>query len=111
MSDYTYQIHLDQDIRPLKNDILVYGMESGERVSAGGIIIQDDNGKDTGIRPRRCWVYAVGSDVNNVSVGQEILVSHGRWSRGIKVSKSNGESLVIRKIDPKDILLVWNNSN
>jgi hypothetical protein len=33
------------------------------------------------------------------------MVSHGRWSRGIKIEDENGE-VTIRKVDPKDILLV-----
>jgi uncharacterized ubiquitin-like protein YukD len=33
------------------------------------------------------------------------MVEHGRWTRGIKIEDENGEQ-IIRKVDPKDILLI-----
>jgi hypothetical protein len=47
----------------------------------------------------------LGPEVKGLEVGQYIMVSHGRWSRGIKIEDENGE-VTIRKVDPKDILLV-----
>jgi hypothetical protein len=38
-------------------------------------------------------------------VGQWICVAHGRWTRGVDIL-DNGTELTIRKIDPKDILLI-----
>jgi hypothetical protein len=38
-------------------------------------------------------------------VGQWICVAHGRWTRGVEVEDEAGPK-TIRKIDPKDILLV-----
>lgn len=34
------------EIRPLKNKVLVHNVESGARMSRGGIIIPDDDGKE-----------------------------------------------------------------
>jgi hypothetical protein len=61
--------------------------------------------KNSGIRPRWGKIYALGPEVKGLEVGQYIMVSHGRWSRGIKIEDENGE-VTIRKVDPKDILLV-----
>jgi hypothetical protein len=33
------------------------------------------------------------------------MITHGRWTRGIKIEDENGEQ-IIRKVDPNDILLV-----
>jgi co-chaperonin GroES (HSP10) len=92
-------------ITPLKDTILVHGMDFNERVTSSGIIIPDDDMKSSGIRPRWAQVYAVGPKIDYLTPGQYILVAHGRWTRGISVIDSEGEK-TIRKVDPKDILLV-----
>ena len=58
-----------------------------------------------GIHPRWGKVYAVGKNQQDIKVGQYVCVSHGRWSRGLEIEDDNGEQ-TIRRIDPKDILLV-----
>jgi co-chaperonin GroES (HSP10) len=93
------------DVTPLRDQVLVCDMESGDRLTRGGLILLDDNGKNHGIRPRTCTVYAVGEGVDYVSVGDQVLVSHGRWSRGVKIV-SGDTTRVIRKVDTKDILAV-----
>jgi hypothetical protein len=91
---------------PLKNKVLVTNIESGDKITKSGIIIPDDDGKERGIRPRWAEVYAVGSDVKDLKPGQWILISHGRWSRGIPVPNTNS-SVIIRQVDyPEAILLV-----
>lgn len=90
---------------PLKDTILVHGMEFRERISRGGLIIPDDDMKSSGIRPRWAQVYAVGPDVTDVKVGDYIMIAHGRWSRGIAIEDEDGEK-TIRKVDPNDILLI-----
>jgi hypothetical protein len=50
-------------------------------------------------------VYAVGPDQQDVHVGQWVCVAHGRWTRGIDIEDEMGKR-AIRKIDPKDILLI-----
>ena len=80
-------------------------MHFGERKSAGGIILMDDDGTEGGIHPRWAKVYAVGNQQEDVTVGQWVMVSHGRWSRGFKVKK-DGVELEVRMIDENDILLV-----
>jgi hypothetical protein len=94
-------------IRAIKKDVIVTDMSFDVRLSTGGLILLNDNGKSTGIRPRWGRVYAVGKDQQDVQVGQWICVAHGRWTRGLDIE--DGESITkrtIRKIDPNDILLV-----
>ena len=99
------QYTVDNDITPLKKRVLVSKMHFGEVKSKGGIILIDDDGSAEGIHPRWAEVYAIGNKQEDVKVGQWILVSHGRWSRALKVKKDNVE-LEVRMIDEDDILLV-----
>jgi hypothetical protein len=94
-----------QQLKALKNTVLVSDMVFDERISTGGIVLLNDNGKGNGIRPRWGRVYAVGPEQKDVVVGDWVLVAHGRWTRGLDIEDETGE-LTIRKIDPKDILLV-----
>ena len=99
------QYTVNHDITPLKKRVLVSKMHFGETKSKGGIILIDDDGSEGGIHPRWAEVYAIGNKQEDVKVGQWILVSHGRWSRALKVKKDNVE-LEVRMIDEDDILLV-----
>ena len=99
------QYTVDHDITPLKKRVLVSKMHFGETKSKGGIILIDDDGSEGGIHPRWAEVYAIGNKQEDVKIGQWILVSHGRWSRALKVKKDNVE-LEVRMIDEDDILLV-----
>jgi co-chaperonin GroES (HSP10) len=85
--------------KPLRDGILVNNMEFGEQRTEGGIIILSDDGKSGGIHPRWGKVIAIGPEQQDVSVGQYVLVAHGRWSRGFKL---NGET--VRTVDPNDVL-------
>jgi hypothetical protein len=75
------------------------------RTLTSGIILPGDNGKSSGIRPRWGRVYAIGPEQQDVTVGQWICVAHGRWTRGIEIEDDTGVK-TIRRIDPKDILLI-----
>jgi co-chaperonin GroES (HSP10) len=94
------------DLSPLKDQILVYNMEQGEKRLSSGIILLDDNGKETGIKPRWCQVYKVGSEIDYVSPGEYVLVEHGKWTYGINVDLEDGSTIYLQKIDPTAILLV-----
>ena len=99
------QYTVNHDITPLKKRVLVSKMHFGETKSKGGIILIDDDGSEGGIHPRWAEVYAIGNKQEDVKVGQWVMVSHGRWSRALKVKKDNVE-LEVRMIDEDDILLV-----
>ena len=101
-----HKITQDQ-LKALNDNVIVADMEFDTRLSRGGIIIPNDNGTSLGIRPRWGRVYAVGPQQKDVEVGQWIMVAHGRWTRGIDIDDGTSEhKRTIRKIDPKDILLV-----
>ncbi len=93
-------------VRPLPSDILVHGMDLGEQITKSGIVIQSDDGKAHGVKPRWAQVYKVGSSVDlDVKVGQWVLIEHGRWTRKIKID--DGESVKeFQKIEVKSIMAV-----
>jgi co-chaperonin GroES (HSP10) len=93
------------EIRPLNDVVLVRDMQFDQRITSSGIVLLNDNGKSSGIRPRWGQVYATGPDQKDVRVGQWICVAHGRWTRGIEIEDEQGQQTV-RRIDPNDILLV-----
>ena len=88
-------------LRAIRDHIIVSDMKFKERLSHGGIVLLSDDSTSAGIRPRWAKVHAVGNECTDVEVGQYVLVSHGRWTRGIK-----HEDEVIRRIDNDDILAV-----
>jgi len=90
---------VEGDFKPLRDGILVRNMDFGEQKTASGLIVLSDDGKTGGIHPRWGEVIAVGNEQEDVSVGQYVMVAHGRWSRGFEL---NGET--VRTVDPKDVL-------
>ena len=107
MTKAAYAAHQLQrrQLRPLKDSVIVSDMIFDVRISTGGIIIPNDNGKSTGIRPRWGQVYAVGPDQQDVTPGQWVCVEHGRWTRGIDIEDESGK-ITVRRVDPKDIMMV-----
>jgi len=93
-------------IRAIGNDIIVEGMNFGMRKTSGGIVLVSDDGKDTGIKPRWGKVHSVGPEQTDVSVGEWILIEHGRWTRSWRMF--DGENTVeLWKADPGKILATW----
>jgi hypothetical protein len=90
-----------------KDHIIVVDMKFDQRVTSGGIILLEDDKKSSGIRPRWAKIYGLGPEQNDpqLEIGKYILISHGRWTRGITVETPEGK-LTLRKVDPGDILLV-----
>ena len=98
-----HQIRREQ-FRALGDSVIVEDMEFDQRITQTGLILPNDNGKSSGIRPRWGRVYAVGPEQTDVHVGEWICVAHGRWTRGLDIEDENSKR-TIRKIDPKDILM------
>jgi co-chaperonin GroES (HSP10) len=92
-------------IYPLGKNVIVCDMNFEHRVTTAGIILPQDDAKSSGIRPRWAKVYAVGPEQTDVKVGEYILVSHGRWTRGIKIEDDEGVKTV-RRVDTNDMLMV-----
>lgn len=92
-------------IKALKGKVLVSNLERGDRI-INGLIIPDDNGKSSGIRPRWGKVYAVGPDVTEIVPGQWILIEHGRWTRMLEVA-DNGSKIQLWGVEwPESVSLV-----
>ena len=94
-----------EQIKALHDDVLVYDMAFDVRLTNGGIFLLNDNGKGYGIRPRWGRVYATGPEQQDVTVGQWVLVEHGRWTRGLEIEDESGE-FTLRKIDPECIMMI-----
>lgn len=92
-------------IRALKDHVLVTDMNFKQRQTSSGLYLMDDDGRSAGVRPRWARVYAIGPTQHDVTVGQWILVKHGRWTRGVTIQDDSGER-VLRRVDANDILLV-----
>lgn len=92
-------------LKPLNDSVIVSDMEFDVRTLNSGIILLNDNGTTQGIRPRWGRVYSVGEKQKDVQIGQWVCVAHGRWTRGIDIEDETGKK-TIRRVDPKDILLV-----
>jgi co-chaperonin GroES (HSP10) len=96
-----------EQITALHNNVLIVDMEFDTRITQSGLILANDNGTSLGIRPRWGRVYAVGKKQKDVKVGQWICVAHGRWTRGLDIDDgTDATKRTLRKIDPRDILLV-----
>jgi len=92
-------------IKPLKDRVLAELMGLEQRVTASGIIIQGENGKDRGIRPRWARVRLVGEGIDWCEPGQYVLVAHGRWSRQFEC-EHHGEKIKLVHLDNKECLIV-----
>ena len=92
-------------IKPLKDRVLAELMGLEQRVTASGIIIQSENGKDRGIRPRWAKIRLVGEGIDWCEPGQYVLVAHGRWSRQFEC-EHNGEKIKLVHLDNKECLIV-----
>jgi len=106
MTKAAYAPHKVQSLRPLKDTVLVTDMVFKERKLNSGLILLNDNGTTAGIRPRWGRIYAVGPEQKDYAVGDWICVAHGRWTRGVEIEDAEGTVVTIRKVDPKDILLI-----
>lgn len=85
--------------------VLVTDMNFGEHVTESGIVLQSDDGKTEGIKPRWGKVYLIGPDQKDVAVGDWILIEHGRWTRKY-LHNDNGTELEVRRVDTNGILAV-----
>lgn len=92
-------------IRAINKDVLITDMDFGEMVSTGGIVIQSDNAKAHGVKPRWGKVYKVGPEQTDVKEGQWILIEHGRWTRKVTIDDGDGVKEV-QKVDLNGILAV-----
>ena len=92
--------------RPYKGKVFVTDIDRGDKITKGGIIITDDNMTNRGIRARWAKVWAIGDDVQDIKVGDWVLVEHGRWTNRITIETSAGDVDVWRIEYPEAALIV-----
>ena len=92
-----------EQLKPLRDAVIVSDMNFKERISRGGLILPTDNGKSSGIRPRWGRVYAVGPDQKDIKVGTWICVEHGRWTRKLEIDDGEGIKS-LQKVEVKSIM-------
>jgi co-chaperonin GroES (HSP10) len=92
-------------LTPIGNRVIVKNMYFGEQKTAGGLIIRDDDGTSRGIYPRWGQVHSKGPDnKEDYSVGDWILIEHGRWTRSVKIDEGSGE-MELRMIEAESVLM------
>ena len=96
-----------ESIKALNDHVLVTDMNFGARTTSSGLHLLGDDMRTAGIRPRWAQVYAIGPKQQDIKVGQWILVTHGRWTRGVDIEDAGGKQ-TLRRVDPTDVLLVSN---
>ena len=84
-------------IIPLRERVLAELMGFEQRVTAGGIIVQSDDGKEHGVRPRWARIRYVGEGVDWVKPGDYVLVAHGRWTRAFIAKTSTSSAFRFRR--------------
>jgi co-chaperonin GroES (HSP10) len=56
-------------VQAIRDDVLVSDMDMGEQTTAAGIVIQSDDGKSHGVKPRWARVYKVGPKQMTIKEG------------------------------------------
>jgi len=93
-------------INPIGDKILITDMNFGMEQTKSGIVIQSDNGKAHGVKPRWGKVWAVGPEQKEIKIGDWIMMEHGRWTRTWNIEQDDGSILEVRGVDNKAIILV-----
>jgi hypothetical protein len=91
-------------VKALPGRVLVSNIKRGER-KIGSIILANDNGTSAGIRARWAEVFDVGAGVDDIRVGEWILVNHGRWTRAVKVNPNTPDEFQVWQVDYPDGVL------
>ena len=92
-------------VAPLRKKVFVTDIEFGDEVTASGLILQSDNGKGEGIKPRWGRVWAIGPDQQDVKIGEWILMEHARWTREMEYENEDGTISKIYMADLKGMML------
>lgn len=91
-------------LTPIKNRVIVSDMYFGEQKTASGLILRSDDGTTRGIYPRWGKVHAKGPEnTDEYSIGDWVLVEHGRWTRSVNVDEGSGE-IELRMVEAESIL-------
>jgi co-chaperonin GroES (HSP10) len=94
------------DFTPIKNKVFVTDMDSGEKLSRGGIIITDDDMQARGVRDRWARVWKVGPEVEDLAPGDWVLIKHGRWTHGLDIVQADGSEVRVWNIEYPEAVIV-----
>lgn len=91
-------------ITPLRDKIFGKLIDDyGLKKSTGGVILHEKDGEANSIRPRWFEVTHVGPENKDFTVGEYVLVAHGRWSRSFNINE--GDNTKFMHLDVAEILL------
>ena len=93
-------------LNPLKGRILVSEMQFGYEITRLGLVLLSDDGKTQGIKPRWGRGWAIGEGVDEVKLGDWILIEHGRWTRKFEIEQEDGTILNVHGVDPNAIMMI-----
>ena len=94
------------NFKAYKKKVFITDLEHGDTITKAGLILTDDNMTNRGIRPRWGKVWAIGAEVEDIEVGQWVLIEHGRWTQKISLDY-NGEIINIWSVEyPESGLMV-----
>jgi co-chaperonin GroES (HSP10) len=95
---------INGNLVPIRDHVIVSDMFFGEQKTKGGLIIKDDDGTTRGIYPRWGKVHRKGPEnTEEYSVGDWVLVEHGRWTRAVEIDEGSGPK-ELRMIETSSIL-------
>ena len=99
-----YGINVPNRLECFSKSMYVEYLEHGDKVSKGGIIIQEERmDKDFDfIKPRWAQVKYKADDIKECEVGDWVLIKHGFWSSSIE-AYINGEKHTLWYVPPKSI--------
>ena len=102
MIDITLNLNA-KDLICLPDTFFVKNLEIGERKTASGIYIPEENMKlnQRFIKPRWCQVFKKANNITDFEVGDWLLMKHGHWSTAINVIL-DGKEEKIWYITPKN---------
>ena len=92
-------------LRLLHDKVMITDMNFDSVTTQSGIILNSDDGKSEGIKPRWGKILAVGPEQRDVQPGEWVLVSHGRWTRGFELVDGHGQPITVRFVDVKEMLM------
>ena len=93
-------------VKPLRDLVFIKDMQFDIQKTQSELLIPKDDGKVQGIRPRWGQIWAIGPDQTQVTIGEWVLVEHGRWTRTVEVEQEDGTVLEVRMVDNNAILAV-----
>ena len=96
------------ELTPLKDNVIAKMIElpGAMRKSKGGVLLTEGQQSEDFVRARWFVVAHVGPKQKEISVGQYVLVSHGRWSRGLDLDGTHIEEDKLFLLDNNELLMV-----